>query len=181
MELEKLAPWNWFKKEDEEKGWVVPVRRSEGNMVFPTSLADIQTEFDRLFDSLKRNFDVGFPSASLMRTDFFKPSLDIASDAKEYSVKVDLPGIDKENISVEYANNTLKIKGEKRQEKEEKEKNYYRVERSYGSFERVLDMPEDADADKIESSFKDGVLNVTIPRKALPSANTKHIAIKSAS
>ncbi|MFA6136565.1 MAG: Hsp20/alpha crystallin family protein [Sulfurimonas sp.] len=59
----------------------------------------------------------------------------------------------------------MRIKGEKREEKEEKEKNYYRVERSYGSFERVLDMPDDADADKIESSFKDRMLSVTIPKK----------------
>jgi HSP20 family protein len=72
----------------------------------------------------------------------------------------------------------LKIKGEKRQQKEEKDKNYYRVERSYGSFERILDLPEDSDADNILSNYKDGILTITIPRKMLPKKDTKKIDIK---
>jgi len=178
MELSKLVPWNWLKKEEEEKGWSVPVKRSELNLDIPKSFYEIETEFERLFDSFKRNFNVGFPTGSLLKSDFFSPSMDIASNEKEYSVKVELPGIGKNDITVECVNNTLRIKGEKKQEKE---KDYYRVERSYGSFERVLDMPEDADADKIESTFKDGVLSVSIPKKALPAANTKSIPIKTAS
>ncbi|MCX6076247.1 MAG: Hsp20/alpha crystallin family protein [Campylobacterales bacterium] len=178
MELNKLVPWNWLKKEEEEKGWSVPVKRSELNLDISKSFYEIETEFERLFDSFKRNFNVGFSSGSLLKSDFFSPSMDIASNEKEYSVKVELPGLDKNNITIECVNNTLRIKGEK---KEEKEKDYYRVERSYGSFERVLGMPDDADADKIESTFKDGILSVSIPKKALPVANTKSIPIKTAS
>jgi HSP20 family protein len=175
MDFSKLAPWNWFKKEEEESGKVVPVHHDEHRAEFPASLHDLHTEFDRLFHSLKKGFGTG---TSLFQSDGFKPSLDIASDEKAYSVKVELPGMDVKYISIEFANNTLKVKGEKRQEKEEKDKNFYKIERSYGSFQRILDLPEDSDTDKITSHYKDGVLSVTIPRKILPKKETKKIEIK---
>ncbi|MCJ7765669.1 MAG: Hsp20/alpha crystallin family protein, partial [Thiovulaceae bacterium] len=93
---------------------------------------------------------------------------DIASSEKEYSIKVELPGIDANDVTIEISGNTLKIKGEKRQEKEKKGKNFYRVERSFGSFQRILDLPEDADADKVTSDYRDGVLNIAIPKKEVP-------------
>jgi HSP20 family protein len=114
----------------------------------------------------------------LFKGDFFKPSLDIASDGKEYSIKIELPGMDKGNIKIEHTDDTLIISGEKHQEKEEKEKDYYRMERSYGSFKRVLDIPKDADKESIESSYKDGVLTITISRKTLPQKEIKNIEIK---
>ncbi|MFA6136564.1 MAG: hypothetical protein WC667_00620 [Sulfurimonas sp.] len=101
MELEKLVPWNWFKKEEEQKGFVVPVRKGEVSLDIPKSFSEMQKEFDRLFDSFKRSFDVGFQSSSLLlKSDFFSPSLDITSDEKAYSVKVDLPGIGKNDITI---------------------------------------------------------------------------------
>jgi HSP20 family protein len=178
MNFGKLAPWNWFKKEDEQKVSGLPIRRSESSLEFPLSLHDIEAEFNHLFDSFRQAVRSGHIGSALFMTDWFKPSLDVASDEKEYTVKIELPGIEASNVSIEYSNQTLKIKGEKRQQKEEKEKNYYRVERSYGSFERILDLPEDSDADNITSSYKDGVLNISIPRKMLPKADTKKIDIK---
>ena len=178
MDFTKLAPWNWFKKEDEHNATVLPVRRIGASSGFPVLLHDVETEFNHMFDSLKRALRGEIESTSLLAADWFKPSLDVASDDKEYGVKIELPGIDASNISIEYSSNTLKIKGEKRQEKEEKEKNYYRVERSYGSFERILDLPEDSDSDNITSSYKDGVLSITIPRKMLPKKDSKKIDIK---
>lgn len=178
MDFGKLAPWNWFKKEEEESGKVVPVKHDSKKTDLPVSIHDLHTEFNRLFDSLKHGFGTGWPSTSLLHTDWFKPSLDVASDEKEYSIKVELPGIDATNISLEYTSDMLKIKGEKRQEKEEKDKDFYRIERSYGSFQRILDIPEDADADNITSNYKDGVLSITIPRKQLPKKETKKIEIK---
>ena len=178
MDFAKLAPWNWFKKEEEESGKVLPVKHDEHKLELPASLHDLHTEFNRLFDSLKHGFGTGLPGSSMFKEDWFKPSLDVASNEKEYSVKVELPGIDASNITLEYTSNTLKIKGEKRQEKEEKEKDFYRVERRYGSFQRILDIPDDADADKITSSYKDGLLNITIPRKALAKKESKKIEIK---
>ena len=178
MNFEKLAPWNWFKKEEEEKGEVVPVRHDLSRLTSPLSLHDLHTEFDRLFDSIRHSFGGGWSSSLLSTTDWLKPSLDIASDGKEYSIKVELPGIDASDISIEFTGNTLKIKGEKRQEKEEKGKDFYRIERSYGSFQRILDIPEDADTDKITSRYKDGVLTIAIPRKMLPQKDTKKIEVK---
>lgn len=181
MDFGKLAPWNWFKKEEEEDGKVVPVRHDNGKAGLPVSLHNLHGEFNRLVDSIRHGFGDGWPSTSLLHTDWFKPSLDVASDEKEYSIKVELPGMDANHISIEYTNDTLKIKGEKRQEKEEKEKNFYRIERSYGSFQRILDIPEDADAENITSSYKDGVLSIKVPRNTLPKADTKKIEIKTES
>lgn len=175
MDFEKLAPWNWFKKEEESRGEVVPIRKGEESSIFPVSLHELESKFENLFDSLKS----GFSSDSFFKMDLFKPSLDVAADGKEYSIKIELPGIDKSNISIEYTDKLLKIKGQKHQEKEEKEKDYYRIERSYGSFERVLNIPDDADIQNITSSYKDGVLSISIPRKALPKAETRTIEIKS--
>ena len=177
MDFGKLAPWNWFKKEEEQEIKIVPERKHENGLVFPASFYNIESEFSNLFASLRRVFENEM-SSELFKGDWFKPSLDVASDDKEYSVKIELPGIDAGNISIEYGSNTLKIRGEKRQEKEEKDKNYYRVERSYGSFERILDLPEDSDSDNITSSYKDGVLSITIPRKMLPKKDSKKIDIK---
>jgi HSP20 family protein len=81
---------------------------------------------------------------------------------------------------VELEDNTMIIRGEKNQEKEEKDKNYYRVERSYGSFQRVLSLPEDAAKDDIQATFKNGVLTIKIPRRAMPKANVKPIEVKKA-
>ena len=71
----------------------------------------------------------------------------------------------------------MTIRGEKRQEKEEKEKNHYRIERSYGSFQRILSLPEDVDQDGIAAGFKNGVLTITMPRKALPPGEIKQVSI----
>ena len=181
MDFGKLAPWNWFKKEDEQGSRVVPVHRSGSSSELPVLLHNVEAEFGHMFDSLKKALSGGMATTTLFGADWFKPSLDIASDDKEYSIKIELPGIEASNISIEYAANTLKIKGEKRQEKEEKEKNYYRVERSYGSFERTLDLPEDSDADNITSAYKNGVLSIKIPRKMLEKKDTKNIEIKTES
>ncbi len=183
MNLEKFAPWNWFKKEEEERGQIVPVQRDINRLEHPVSLLDMHREFARLFDVMPRGFGMGWPALSgradsLLKSDWFKPFLDVASDEKKYSIKIELPGIDANDINIEVDGNTLKIKGAKRQEEEEKEKDYYRVERFYGSFQRILDIPDDGDTDNISATYKDGVLSIAVPRKALPKKDTKQIEIK---
>lgn len=183
MNLEKFSPWNWFKKEEEENTEIVPVRRYEGGLVRPSSLLELHREFDRLFESLWRGFGSEWPPPfprvePRSKSEWFKPSLDVVSDEKEYNINIELPGIDADDVNIELEGNTLKIKGEKRQQTEEKEKDFYRVERSYGAFQRTLDLPEDADRENIASTYKDGVLRVTVPRKALPKKETKKIDIK---
>lgn len=179
MDFAKLAPWNWFKKEEEHGLNSIPLSKKDSSFGLPASFHDMEKDFNHLIELLKHRIGGGLSSESFFKDDWFKPSLDVASDDKEYSVKIELPGIEAENISIEYSSNTLKIRGEKRLEKEEKDKNFYRVERSYGSFQRILDLPEDSDIDNIKSSYKDGVLSIKIPKKTLPDKDTKKIEIKS--
>ena len=113
-----------------------------------------------------------------MRAEGLKPTLDIGVTEKEYTITVELPGVEANEVKLELVNDTLKIFGEKKQEKEEKEQNYYRVERSYGSFQRVLSLPEDADQDTINANFKNGVMTITVQRKAAPKPETKQIQVK---
>jgi HSP20 family protein len=185
MEIKKWVPWNWFKKEESEQNNTVPVQRENtgeqaGVLVHP--LRQFHQEIDRLFD---RSFG-GFGLSSFFDQPFFsrmsdgtlKPTLDLGANNKEYSITVEVPGVDKKDVKLEIVNNTLTISGEKKQEKEEKDKDYYRVERSYGSFRRVLSLPEDADQNGIKAKFKNGVLTVTMPRKELPKPDIKQIEVK---
>lgn len=188
MDMKKWIPWNWFKKEEEESGSAVPVNRQsseEPGPVLRNSIGQFHREIDRLFDEAFRGWShlpSAFNQAFLpgLNSGLLKPTLDLGASEKEYTVTVEIPGVDEKDIKLEIANDTLTIRGEKRQENEEKGKSYYRMERSYGSFQRVLSLPEDADQDGVTASFKNGILRVTMPRKALPQADVKRIEVKSA-
>lgn len=181
MDLKKYAPWNWFKKEEEQQVTALPVQRP-GQLHRDNPLAQFHQEIDRVFDGFFRGF--GLPStvfgrefAPLAGNGRLKPTLDITAADREYTISVELPGIEEKDVQLELSDNTLVIRGEKKHEKEEKEENYYRMERSYGSFQRVLCLPEDAEQDGIGASYKRGVLTVTIPRKAQPVTKIKQIAV----
>jgi len=108
------------------------------------------------------------------------PAVDIAESEKAYELTAELPGMDEKNIEVRVANGTLIIKGEKQEEKEEKKKDYYMRERNFGSFERRFEMPEGVDADKIEASFKKGIITLTLPKKLEAQQPAKKIEVKAA-
>lgn len=188
MDIKKWVPWNWFKKEEEDAVRTVPVKRKVGqdpSGVLTDPLQHFHQEIDRFFDHAFSGFTggpFGFerPLLSRYADGMLKPTLDLGATEKEYIITVEIPGVDEKNVKLEIANDTLTIRGEKKQEKEEKEKNYYRMERSYGSFQRVLSLPEDADQDGVEASFSKGILTVTLPRKALPKSDVKRIEVKSA-
>ena len=97
---------------------------------------------------------------------------------KAYEIIAELPGMDEKNIEVKMADGVLTIKGEKREEKEEKQKDYYLQERSFGSFERSFEVPETVETDKIEASFRKGVLTLTLPKKAEAQKPAKKIEVK---
>jgi HSP20 family protein len=107
------------------------------------------------------------------------PAVDVAEKDKAYEITAELPGLDEKNVEVKVANGMLTIKGEKKEEKEEKKKDYYLSERRYGSFERRFQIPEGVEAEKIEATFKKGVLTVMLPKSAAAQAAEKQIAIKS--
>ena len=149
----------------------------------------LRREIDRLFDDLD-----GAPWRSQFRRSLFDiepfrrtgtvfgavPAVDVVETDKAYEITAELPGMDEKNLDVKIANGVLSIKGEKRDEKEEKQKDYYLRERSFGSFERAFQVPEGVDADKIEASFKKGVLTVTLPKSAEAQRSEKKIAVKAA-
>ncbi len=189
MDIKKWIPWNWFKKEEEEDaGKTSPVKREDakGQISAPVHpLLHFHQEIDRLFDQAFRSF--GLAPLAFDRSLFsspqaegmLKPTLDLGASENEYTITVEIPGVDENDVNVEIANDILTISGEKKQEKEEKERNYYRMERTYGSFKRVLHLPEDADQENVKATFKKGVLTVTMPRKALPKSEVKKIEVKS--
>lgn len=96
---------------------------------------------------------------------------------KEMKVSAELPGLDEEDVEVTLANNVLTISGEKKDEKQDRGKNYYRMERSYGSFKRSISVPLEVDTDKVEATFKQGVLTITLPKTAA-AQRRKRIAVK---
>ncbi len=108
------------------------------------------------------------------------PAVDVVEKDRAYEISAELPGMDEKNIEVKVANGTLCIKGEKREEKEEKQHNYFLSERRFGSFERRFQIPDGIDGDKIEATFAKGVLTVTLPKSAAAQAAEKKISVKAA-
>ena len=186
MDIKKLAPWNWFKKEEEESGAAVPVKRADNQAggtdgISNHPLVQLQREMDRLFAHTFHGFGLSpFRSelfTPLTASGLLKPQVDIGASGMEYCITVEVPGVDKKDVKIEIANSTMTIRGEKKQEKEEKDKDYFRVERSYGSFQRILSLPEDADQDDVKATFKHGVLTIRMPRKPIPQSEVKQVEI----
>ncbi len=169
MKLEKLAPWNWFKKEEETSG-PVPVRR-ESTEVMPAGspvhpVLQLHDQIERLFEDAFRGFGFSRHGPAAWPTSIARPAIDVAGDDSGYEITLEVPGIKKSDLHVDVRGDTLYIHGEKSEQSEDRDRHYYRVERSYGSFQRILSLPEDADAEAIRASLEDGVLTVRIPRKA---------------
>ena len=106
----------------------------------------------------------------------WSPLVDITEDEKEYLIKADLPEVKKEDVKLTVQDDVMSISGERKYEKEEKGKKYHRVERAYGSFMRSFTLPEDADGSKVSAEYKDGVLNVHLPKSE--KAKPKSIEVK---
>lgn len=106
------------------------------------------------------------------------PAVDIAEKEKSFEITAELPGMDQKNIEIKLTNDSLIIKGEKKEDKEEKGKGYHLSERHYGSFERVFSLPKGVDADKIDASFSKGVLSITLPKKPEAIKADKVVPIK---
>lgn len=150
------------------------------------SIESLRKEIDQVFEDFGRNLWRS-PFRTLGEFEPFwssklaaAPAVDIAEGEKAYEVTAELPGMDEKNIEVKVVDGGLTIKGEKKDEREEKKKDYYLSERSYGSFDRYFRLPESVDADKIEASFKNGVLTVTLPKKAEAQKPAKKIEVKAA-
>ena len=132
----------------------------------------LQREIDRVFD------DFAFGLKSFGAPDVVVPSMDITETDKEIEIMAELPGLEEKDVQVNVAGNLLTIRGEKKLERKEKEKDYLLVERSHGSFSRTLELPSGVDPDAIKATIAKGVLKVTVPKSA--PAQAKKVDIKAA-
>ncbi len=123
-------------------------------------LATLHNEMDDLFDSFFRGLDRPFAGYKTW------PAIDVAEDENSILVRAEVPGCNAEDINISVYGNTLTISGEKKLSEEKKEKGYYHVESSYGSFRRELTLPTDVESDKIDATCKDGVLSISLPKAA---------------
>ncbi len=110
----------------------------------------------------------------------FVPKVDVKEEEKDIIVSAELPGMDQKDIDVTVTNDSIRISGEKKHEKEEEEKGYYRHETFRGSFDRVIDLPAEVDENKAEAEFSKGVLTIRLPKSEEAQAKRKKIKIKSA-
>ena len=146
-------------------------------MAFLTTRSPISNLFN-LHDEMGRTFEDLFESRE-GRTDAgdtpWRPSVDISETDNSFEVRAELPGVTESDVHVSVIDNVLTIKGEKRQEAETEDKNYHRVERRYGSFQRTFTLPRNVESTAITAKFGDGVLRVTIPKAE--EAKQTHIPI----
>ncbi|UVL01156.1 Hsp20/alpha crystallin family protein [Pseudomonas sp. B21-048] len=163
-----------------------------------TAAQPMSTELWRPFENLRQQIDHAFEDfgrgtglspfgrglfdvESLWRkelTGYGMPAVDITEKDKSFEITAELPGMDQKNIELKLSNGCLIIKGEKKEDKEEKRKGYHLSERHYGSFERVFNLPKGVDAEKIEASFRKGVLSISLPKKPEAMKADKVVPIK---
>lgn len=146
----------------------------------------LRQEIDRVFDTFGPRWrptppslldvDLSWPTAGWMMA----PAVDVAEKDKEYEISAELPGLDEKDIEVKLVNGMLTIRGEKKEERDEKNKDYFVSERRYGSFMRSFQVPDSVDPAKIEATFAKGVLTLRLPKSAQAQQNEKKITIKAA-
>jgi len=167
----------------------VEVKKTPPAPATPDAWRSFRTEMDRLMDrfaggfglpSLQRMFDMASPFGIERMVNIPNPAMDVTEDADGYKVTAELPGMDEKEIEVALTDGMLTIKGEKKLEKEETDKDYYLSERSYGSFRRSFALPEGVDADKVGATFAKGVLTVTLPKTAVAKSEAKKVEVKAA-
>lgn len=173
MARSDLIPWRWGglrRFEPEERGFDV----------FRRELDSLHRNLDRAFDELWGESPGGGLLPELWSQRDVVPRLDVTEDDKAFHVTVELPGLDDKDVAVSLADRALTISGEKKAEKEDKDKDSYRRERAYGSFRRVLKIPADVDAARIEARFTKGVLSIDLPKTQEAQQKVTKIPVKAA-
>jgi len=137
--------------------------------------------FSYLRQQVNRVFDDFWGAPSLARGESwsgFAPQVDVTETDKDVKVCAEIPGVEAKDIDVSVEDGTLRIRGEKKYEREENEKGQYRMERSYGSFERAIPLPVEVDEAKAKAEFKNGVLRLTLPKRPGAQSRRKKIPVK---
>ena len=136
-------------------------------------------EFATLQDRVNRVFRDSYSGSGqddALTTSSFAPAVDVYEDEHKVTLKIDVPGIDEKDIDIRVENNTLTVHGERKIENEEKEENYRRVERQYGSFTRTFTLPQTVDTENVAANYDKGVLKIALPKKA--EAKPKQIKVQ---
>jgi HSP20 family protein len=157
------------REKQQDRGGLVPYQK--GGLSPLTELNRIRSEINRIFED---PFNFTLPSTTLFEG--WEPSVDVYEDKDKITVKAELPGMKKEEIDVSLVGDTLTISGERKHEEEKREGETYRAERYFGRFQRSVPLSTAADPNKIEASYKDGVLTVTCPKSE--AARPKQIEVK---
>ena len=141
-------------------------------------MEEAQNRFSTLFGGIP-TFPIRFPkNGESFKLADWSPLVDITEVDHEYLFKADLPEMKKDDVKVTIENGILYISGERRAEKEEKKKKFHRLERLFGTFERRFTLPEDADPTKIVAEFRDGVLQVHLPKRLMPKPKTVEVKVQ---
>jgi HSP20 family protein len=140
---------------------------------FPSDVMNMQREINQVFDNFFRG---GLPEDEAFVPSVWTPAVDIAEHENEYSVRLELPGVNKDDVKITMQHNVLSVRGEKKQEKESKGSSFHRVERSYGAFQRNFTLPSTVKADRIDASYADGILTIVLPKAE--EAKPKQIEVK---
>lgn len=136
-------------------------------------------EIDDMLDRYARAF--GWPSGrdkSLSTTGDWSPNVDISETDDEFVVDAELPDVNKDGVKISLDNGILSIQGERKQEKEEKGRTFHRIERYYGNFSRSFTLPDNVDESKVKARFKDGVLNIQIPKTSEKKNNAIEVKVE---
>jgi HSP20 family protein len=173
MTTKRIAPWRWGGL----KRW-----ESEANPIqnFRSEMEALRRDMDRLFEDFWQGDRLSLTVPESMGSMDLMPRVDETEDEKGFHVRVELPGMDQKDVDITMSDGFLTISGEKKQDEEETGKNFYRKERSFGSFRRVLQLPGDIDESKIDASFKKGVLSIELPKTEEARKKVKHISVKAA-
>ena len=140
----------------------------------------LHRQLDRLFDDFWKGSGMHHHADQAGFEGALTPRVDESEDDKAIHVKVELPGMDEKDVDITLANGVLTVRGEKKRDEEEKGKDWYRSERSFGAFRRSLPIPVDVDEGKIEAKFKKGVLYIELPKTEEARSKIKHIPVKAA-
>jgi len=161
---------------------LVPWKRKRGDIRMSRQYDDMfgsfYNEMHNLMDRFFGGFDIEPFSGSELVTGEFMPRIDVKENDKEIKVTAELPGMDENDIDVTLSDDSLTIKGEKKEETEDKSKGYYRTECRYGSFHRVIPLSAEVDEDEVKADFKKGVLKIRLPKTAEAQKSRKRIEIK---
>ena len=173
MTLRELTPWRWgglrrFESEDR------PL------MDFRRDWESLHRDMDRLFEGFFRDPERMSLFSEPLGFGEVTPRIDLVEDEKSFFFYVELPGMDRKDVDISLAEGMLTIRGEKKQEKEEKGKDFFRQERAFGSFRRTVRIPGEVDDAKIEASFEKGVLKIKLPKTEAALKKVRHIDVKAA-